>query len=80
MEVGARELYDGQPLKDDMELFMQGHAFVCVKDTVNVTAGDQLYVKRELLSRGDVVTAYIAGRGRSLKRKLRALFNASSKG
>src|SRR5918994_1153850 len=23
LEVGARELYDGQPLKDDVELFMQ---------------------------------------------------------
>jgi FkbM family methyltransferase len=73
MEVGARELYEGQPLKDDVERFMQGHGFVCVKDTVNATVGDQFYVNRELMSRRDVFTAYIARGWRSFKRRLMAL-------
>lgn len=77
MEVGAIELYEGQPLKNDVERFMHGYGFVCIKDTVNQTAGDQLYVNRELMTRIDVLRGYIARRGRSLKRRLIALSNVS---
>jgi FkbM family methyltransferase len=73
MEVAAIELYEDQPLKNEVERFMHDHGFVCIKDTVNVTAGDQLYVSRELMTRSAVIGAHIARRARSVKRTLIAL-------
>lgn len=50
MEVEAVELYKGQPLKTDVEKFMQSKNFICVLDTVNNVAGDQLYVNEKLVA------------------------------
>lgn len=77
MEVAAIELYQGQPLKNDVELFMHDHGFVCMKDTVNETAGDQLYVNRELTTRSDLLRGYIARRRWSFKRRLIAFSSVS---
>lgn len=44
LEVEAVELYSNQPLKNDVEFFMQKNKFINILDTVNETAGDQLYV------------------------------------
>lgn len=49
MEVEAVELYKSQPLKNDVERFMDSHGFVKVKDTVDKISGDQLYVNRKLV-------------------------------
>lgn len=49
LEVEAVELYKNQPLRKDVEAFMQSHGFVCVKSTVDQIAGDQLYVNRALV-------------------------------
>ena len=46
LEVESVELYKGQPLKNDVERFMQRHNFVNILDTVNAVTGDQLYVNR----------------------------------
>lgn len=51
MEVEAIELYKGQPLKRDVEKFMQKNDFVKLKDTVDNISGDQLYVKKDLQGR-----------------------------
>lgn len=51
MEVEAVELYKGQPLKTDVEKFMQDNEFRRIKDTVDNISGDQLYVRSELPSR-----------------------------
>jgi FkbM family methyltransferase len=46
LEVEAVELYAKQPLKDDVEAFMQKHGFKCIKDTVGEVAGDRMYVRK----------------------------------
>lgn len=48
LEVEAIELYEGQPLKTDVEKFMESHGFVRIKDTVDRVSGDQLYVRSNL--------------------------------
>lgn len=48
MEVGNIELYKGQPLKSDVEKFMQAASFIKVKDTAKKDAGDQLYIHKRL--------------------------------
>jgi FkbM family methyltransferase len=51
MEVEAVPLYQSQPLKTDVEAFMQGYGFTKLKDTVNEVAGDQLYISSSYLSK-----------------------------
>jgi FkbM family methyltransferase len=51
LEVEARPLYRGQPLRDDVEAFMRGHGFVKVLDTVGRVAGDQLWRRATLTAR-----------------------------
>lgn len=48
MEVEAVELYEAQPLKNDVEAFMKQHGFVRVMDTVDNISGDQLYINQKL--------------------------------
>jgi FkbM family methyltransferase len=48
MEVESVELYNHQPLKDDVESFMQANGFKCIKSTVDEISGDQLYVNSKL--------------------------------
>lgn len=50
LEVEAIELYDGQPLKSEVEKFMQKNGFSKWEDTVNNIAGDQLYVNQKLIT------------------------------
>jgi FkbM family methyltransferase len=50
MEVEAVELYQGQPLKNNVEQFMIKNNFSILQDTVNSVAGDQLYVNRSFFS------------------------------
>lgn len=52
MEVEAVELYQGQPLKNDVENFMRDHNFVNVLDTVDQVSGDQLYANLSYFERG----------------------------
>ena len=44
MEVEAIRLYKNQPLKDEVEYFMNNKNFINVLDTVNQVSGDQLYI------------------------------------
>lgn len=50
LEVGSVELYKSQPLKHDIEIFMQHHGFIKVTDTVSDVTGDQFYVNRKMIS------------------------------
>ncbi len=50
LEVESITLYENQPLKPDIEEFMQQHSFYKVKDTVNSISGDQLYINTKLIS------------------------------
>jgi FkbM family methyltransferase len=49
MEVEAIPLYEGQPLKSDVERFMAAHGFRRMIDTVDSVSGDQLYFNPRLL-------------------------------
>jgi FkbM family methyltransferase len=49
-EVERIELYQNQPLENDVRRFLEDHNFVCVKSTVDAVAGDQLYINRTLFS------------------------------
>lgn len=46
LEVEAVELYEGQPLKNDVENFMQSNGFIKLEDTVYTTAGDQFWARK----------------------------------
>ena len=50
LEVEAVELYKGQPLKSNVEEYMQKNNFVNVLDTVDNISGDQLYLNRSFFS------------------------------
>jgi hypothetical protein len=50
LEVGAVELYAGQPLRADVERFMRRHGFVRLRTTVGIISGDQLYINSKLLT------------------------------
>jgi FkbM family methyltransferase len=49
LEVEAVELYKGQPLKNEIEAFMQNKGFVKIADTVYTTAGDQFWVRKDYI-------------------------------
>jgi FkbM family methyltransferase len=44
LEVENMELYKNQPLKSDVESFLNQNGFHKIKDTVNAVSGDQLWV------------------------------------
>lgn len=49
LEVGAVELYKGQPLKPDIKEFMKKNGFYKLKDTVDDVSGDQLYINKKYI-------------------------------
>lgn len=46
LEVESVELYENQPLKKDIEDFMQKAGFTCILDKAGKVCGDQLYVNK----------------------------------
>lgn len=62
MEVENTPLYEGQPLKPDVENFMQVHGFVKMKDTVSNLASDQLYVNSAYLRKRPLAALKLAVR------------------
>jgi FkbM family methyltransferase len=54
MEVQAVRLYENQPLKEDVERFMEQQNFVNVLDTVGRLSGDQLYVNSTYFSKDQI--------------------------
>ncbi|MDB5145726.1 MAG: hypothetical protein JWQ66_4439 [Mucilaginibacter sp.] len=48
LEVEKISLYENQPLKRDVELFMKANGFVKIIDTVGNISGDQFYVNNQL--------------------------------
>jgi FkbM family methyltransferase len=75
MEVESVELYKGQPLKSDVEHFMNQHNFECILDTVNAVAGDQLYVNKELVSTSVIRQLQTLKRKRKHSATLRRIYN-----
>lgn len=54
LEVESISLYKGQPLKKEIENFMQGHGFCKIKDTVGDIAGDQLYINLRFFDKNKI--------------------------
>jgi hypothetical protein len=52
LEVERKELYENQPLEDDVMQFFVGLGWTKVVDTVGDIAGDQLWLSPEALERG----------------------------
>jgi len=75
MEVEAVELYKGQPLKSEVENFMQTNGFVSVLDTVNAVAGDQLYVNSVYFSPGKLNQLASLIKRNKRKERIRAFFS-----
>jgi FkbM family methyltransferase len=74
MEVEAIALYEGQPLKPDVEQFMAAHGFRLMVDTVDSVSGDQLYFNPRLLgslpeSRGAVARRWLRRLARKAARE-----------
>ena len=65
MEVEAVRLYENQPLKKDVEAFMQSNSFVSILDTVNDVSGDQLYANKNFFSDTQIKSLH------AFKRKLK---------
>jgi len=74
MEVEAVELYKNQPLKNDVELFMNKNNFLNILDTVNDVAGDQLYANLNYFSQAEIVKFKKARRGKAFREKLWSFF------
>lgn len=50
LEVESLELYENQPLKNDIENFLQKAGFTCILDKAGNVCGDQLYVNKRYYS------------------------------
>ncbi|MBL7932747.1 MAG: FkbM family methyltransferase [Bacteroidia bacterium] len=74
MEVEAVELYKNQPLKKDVERFMEEHHFVNILDTVNDVAGDQLYVNKNYFNPAALAKFRKARSKRAFRNKLKSFF------
>lgn len=74
LEVESVELYSHQPLKKDIEAFMKSNGFIKVKDTVDDIAGDQLYLRRDLVAKLPGGSNYLRFSG--LKNKINNLVRA----
>jgi len=74
MEVEAVELYKNQPLKNDVERFMQKNYFVNILDTVNEVAGDQLYANLNYFDSVKIDSFKKARRNRARKEKIKSFF------
>lgn len=74
MEVEAVELYKNQPLKKDVEEFMQKNNFINLLDTVNDVAGDQLYANLSFFDNKKIEAFRKARRKKALKQKIKSIF------
>lgn len=74
MEVEAVELYNNQPLKKDVELFMKRHGFENVLNTVNEVSGDQLYANLNFFSLSQIKSLKERKGSKSLMEKIRSFF------
>lgn len=74
MEVEAVELYKNQPLKNDVERFMQKNNFVNILDTVNEVAGDQLYANLNYFDSKKIESFKKARRNKARKEKIKSFF------
>jgi hypothetical protein len=74
MEVEAVELYKNQPLKNDVERFMQKNNFINILDTVNEVAGDQLYANLNYFDSKKIESFKRARRNKARKEKIKSFF------
>lgn len=51
LEVATIELYKNQPLKSDIEQYMEKHGFVKITDTVYEYDGDQFWIKKDFVEK-----------------------------
>ncbi len=72
LEVEAVELYKGQPLKNDVEEYMQKNNFVNVLDTVDNISGDQLYLNCFFFSDGIIKKLKSRTKNRTIISKIKS--------
>jgi FkbM family methyltransferase len=60
LEVEAIELYENQPLKQEVEKFMRDKNFRKIKDTVDDISGDHLYINLDYLSNKIIFVKFTA--------------------
>ncbi|MCB9034055.1 MAG: FkbM family methyltransferase [Chitinophagales bacterium] len=74
LEVENVELYKNQPIKTDIEAFLENNNFIKVIDTVNDVAGDQFWVNQQLYSKKTIVVKINILKYRLLK-QYRKIYN-----
>lgn len=74
MEVEAVELYKNQPLKNDVERFMEKNNFVNILDTVNTVAGDQLYANLAFFNEKKIRSFKRAVKFKGFRDRIKSLF------
>jgi FkbM family methyltransferase len=72
-EVEAVKLYQDQPVKDDIELFMRNNGFVNILDTVDAVSGDQLYVNKKYFSDDQINLLIKARKPKNIFSKIKSL-------
>lgn len=80
LEVEAVPLYQGQPLRSDVQRFMATHGFVRLLDTVGEVSGDQLYAHRGSVRIPLGLRLRGSGLARSLQRARRRVGRARNRG
>lgn len=75
LEVEAVALYENQPVKANIEQFMQKHNFYKIKDTVDNISGDQLYINIKQLSKSLIMTKLVIHQFIYIRDKLGTKFN-----
>jgi len=73
MEVEAVELYKNQPLKNEVECFMQKNNFVNILDTVNEVAGDQLYANKNYFDQSQLKALQNAQKRRAVLNRIKSI-------
>ena len=69
-EVENVELYKSQPLKQDVEDFMNLHGFIKLADTVSNVSGDQFYINQKMVSKISIFRYRILSSVRHLLNKI----------
>ena len=74
LEVETVELYNGQPLKNDVEQFMAKAKFINIIDMVDNVSGDQLYVNQNYFNEKEINSLLSLNKRKGLLHWLQSFF------
>ena len=77
LEVSKIDFYKNQPLVDDIKKFMKENKFVLIKDEVNGSQGDHLYISKKFFSEYKILLKIRLMLGQSLLRRILRKFSFS---